>query len=305
MANPTPAPTPSSQPPAASSQTPVAKAPVTENKPAVTGDKATDVAAIKKYKVKIDNAEREVTEKELIDGFQLRELSDKKRSEAEKYMAEYKKLHEHAQKDPIKLLQAMGVDFDKLSVSYLSKKAEDAMKDPKQLEQEKTKAELEQYKKWVEEQKTKQADETKKTAVAQERQRLHQEVIEAVQEKAAEYGLPVDENLIIAVAQDMLVQDKAKKGLNAKEALPKTYERLQKQLHGISAKMDGEGLVKWLGSDVANKIRKYDLAQLKAKRASTAPQGNSLVKPQAAQGDKAVKPMTWSEFKKTKLDTIQ
>ena len=35
----------------------------------------------------------------------------------------------------------------------------------------------------------------------------------------------------------------------------------------FSAKMDGEALVKWLGEDTVNKIRKYDLARYKARQA--------------------------------------
>src|SRR5665647_3694687 len=92
--------------------------------------------------------------KEIIDAYQLRQLSDKKRSEADKTLSEYNKLFETYKRDPIKFMQATGVDFDKLSTSYLSKKAEDAMLSPEVRESNKLKAENEQYKKWNEEQKT-------------------------------------------------------------------------------------------------------------------------------------------------------
>lgn len=260
----------------------------------------------KKYKVKVDNQEREVDETELISNYQLRQLSDKKRSEAEKTMAEYTKLFHHLKNDPIKFMKATGIDFDNLATSYLSKKAEEAMLDPKERELQQAKAEAAQYKKWVEEQKSSQEKAQKEQAVSAERSKIHAEIIEAI-ESSKDLGLPVDEELVIAIAQKMILQDKKQKPLNAKEALPKAYESQQKYLKAIASKMEGEALMKWLGEDVAMKIRKYDLGQLKAKRALTqSPQGQSAVKPQE---QKTLKPKpayrTWSQFKAETLDKIQ
>lgn len=295
--------------------TPAASAPVTPavvpaaskseaSKPAVT-PVVTPKPVDEMFDVQIDGKVEKRTKKEILEAYQLRQLSDKKRSEADKVLAEYKKLQEVAGQDPIKFMKAMGYDFDKIATSYLSKKAEDSMKDPKVLEAEQTKAELEKYKKWVEEQKTSQERTQKEQAVATERNKLHAEIIEAIEEKK-ELGLPVDEELIIAIAQKMILQDKKQKPLNAKEALPAAYASTQKWLQGMASKMEGEAIVKWLGDDVAKKIRKYDLAQLKSKRAATAPQAGSSVKPQEQKKDVVQKPYTtWSEFKKTKLDTIQ
>lgn len=244
--------------------------------------------------------------KEIIEAYQLRQLSDKKRSEADKTLSEYNKLFETYKKDPIKFMRATGVDFDNLATSYLSQKAEESMMDPKDRELRAAKAEAEQYKKWVEEQKASQEKTQKDTAIAAERMKIHTEIIQAIEE-AKDLGMPVDEELVIAVAQKMILQDKKQKPLNAKEALPKAYESTQKWLQGMASKMEGEALVKWLGNDVALKIRRHDLAQLKAKRAQTAPQaGGSMVKPQAVKKDATARPYkTWSEFKAQNLDTIK
>ena len=231
--------------------------------------------------------------KEIIDAYQLRQLSDKKRSEADKTLQEYNKLFEVYKKDPIKFMQATGVDFDKLSTSYLSKKAEDAMLSPEVRESNKLKAENEQYKKWIEEQKTNKERFDKDAAIGVERERIHGEIVQAIEE-AKDLGMPVDEELVIAIAQKMILQDKKQKPLNAREALPKAYESTQKWLQGMASKMEGEAIVKWLGKDVAMKIRKYDLTQLKAKRAT--PTGQSLVKPQTAKKVDAPKYKTWSQF---------
>lgn len=244
--------------------------------------------------------------KEIIEAYQLRQLSDKKRSEADKTLGEYNKLFATFQKDPIKFMQATGVDFDKMATSYIAKKAEESMMDPKDRELKAAKAEAEQYKVWVAEQKAAQESAQKQAAVAAERSKIHQEIIQAIEE-AKDLGMPVDEELVIAVAQKMILQDKKQKPLDAKEALPKAYASTQKWLQGMASKMEGEALVKWLGNDVALKIRKYDLANLKAKRAQTAPQaGGSAVKPQAEKKLPAAKPYkTWSSFKSDVLDKIQ
>lgn len=310
---PNPTPTPPSQPsstPATPAAQPQASKPVdpkTQVKAVVESVKTGEPtpATPKKYKVKVDNQEMEVDESTLVNDYQLRKLSDKKRSEAEKVLAEYKKLQEVSQKDPIKFMKAMGVDFDDLATKHLTRKAEEAMMDPKERELQQAKAEAEQYKKWVAEQKAKQEQTAKEAQIAQERSKIHSEIIQAIEETKDSLGLPVDEELVIAIAQKMLLQDKKQKPLNAKEALPKAYESQQKYLKAIAGKMEGEALVKWLGDDVAKKIRKYDLAQLKAKRAAAQPQQNALVKPKEDLKKPAPAYKTWSQFKKERLDTIQ
>jgi hypothetical protein len=302
-ATPTPA-TPASVP----ASTPAANVAATPTKPVVTESKPAGTSAPvveETFDVQIDGKVEKKTRKEIIEAYQLRQLSDKKRSEADRVLSEYKKLQELGAKDPIKLMKAMGFDFDSIATSYLARKAEDSMKDPKVLEAEKLKAENEQYKKWVEEQKTNMEKATREKAIQIERERIHKDIIEAIEEKK-ELGLPIDEHLIIAIAQDMMVQDSAKKPLNAKEALPATYARTQKWLQGLASKMEGEALIKWLGEDVAKKIRKYDLTQLKAKRSTVQTPASNAVKPVAEKKEKPTKPyQTWSEFKASKLDTLK
>lgn len=277
---------------------PVSAAPVSKTPPVAQVEDTWDVHEDGKVVKK--------SRKEILEAYQLRQLSDRKRSEADKVLAEYQKLHEVSKQDPIKFMKAMGYDFDTMATSYLSKKAEEAMMDPKELEAQKNKAELEQYKKYVEEQKQNATKLASEAAIGRERERIHQEIIQAIEE-SKEFGMPVDEELVIAIAQKMILQDKKQKPLNAKEALPAAYQSTQKWLQGMASKMEGEAIVKWLGDDVARKIRKYDLGQLKAKRAATAPQGTqSAVKPQVSKKDpKAVPYKTWSQFKAENLDTIK
>ena len=296
-ANPTPSSTPVSSTPAAAAAP--AKPVDAKSQPVGTVPVSPAQVAPETWDVKEDGKVVKKTRQEIIEAYQLRQLSDKKRSESERLIGEFKKLQELGAKDPIKLMKAMGYDFDNIATQYLAKKAEDSMKDPAILEQEKLRAENEQYKKWIEEQKTNKERLDKDAAINQEKSRLHAEIIQAVEE-AKDMGLPVDEELIIAIAQNMMVQDKAKKPLSAKEALPLTYAKTQKWLQGLAAKMEGEAIVKWLGEDVAKKIRKYDLTQLKAKRSSVHPTGQSMIKPKtSAENKPKEKPYkSWSQFKR-------
>lgn len=255
------------------------------------------------WEVQIDGKTERKSRKEILEAYQMRQLSDRKRAEAEKALTEYNKVFEATKKDPIKFLKALGVDFDQLSTSYLSKKAEDAMLDPKERTAREQAAELEQYKKYVADQKAAEEKAKKDGEVSASRQQIHAEIIQAIESEAATLGLPVDEELIIAVAQKMLLQDAKQKPLNAKEALGKAHESSQKYLRGLAAKMDGESLVKWMGPEVATKIRKYDLQQLKLKRATPQAQSRVESKPNSAQPAKPYK--TWSEFKAERLDTIK
>jgi hypothetical protein len=299
---------PSSVPSAASTPATPTKSVGNELKPAgvnVTAAPKTAPQSEETFDVQIDGRTEKKTKKEILEAYQLRQLSDKRRSEADKVLGDFNKLQELSKRDPIKFMRAMGHNFDDIATQYLARKAEDAMKDPKVLEAEHTKAELEQYKKWAQEQKSIQEQAQKKAQIDQIRGQLHAEIIEAVKDASQTLGLPIDEDLIVAVAQNMMVQDKAKKPLNAKEALPAAYAKTQKWLQGMASKMEGEAIVKWLGEDVAKKIRKYDLTQLKAKRSTVNPTGNSISrKPESKEAPKKAY-KTWSEFKAETLDKIK
>lgn len=269
--------------------------PVVDNK-AVPVAKVADKIVEDSWDVVIDGKPVKKTRKEILDAYQLRELSDKKRSEADKVLQDYQKLYGVLKNDPVKFLQAAGFDFDKLATGHVARKAQEAMRDPREVELEKAKAEAEQYKKWVDDQKSATEQASKAAAVQATRESIHKQIIEAV-EANKELGMPVDENLIINIAQQMMLQDKKQKPLDAKEALPKVYQKTQSWITGLAAKMDGEKLVSWLGQDVANKIRKYDLTQLKAKRAAVTPSAQSSVKPVSRDKPSAQKPITWSQWK--------
>lgn len=305
MAEGTPAAASSAAPvsPAAPAKAPASVDPKSQVK-AVTESVKTGqpVASEEMFDVQIDGKPVKKSKKEILEAYQLRELSDKKRSEADKVLQEYNKLFEVYKKDPIKFMKATGVDFENLATQFLAKKAEDAMMDPRDKELREAKAKAAEYEKWVKEQKEGQERQQREQAVAAERSRIHAEIVQAIEE-AKDLGLPVDEELVISVAQKMMIQDKKNKPLNAKEALPKAYESTRKFLHGIASKMEGEQLVKWLGEDVAKKIRRYDLAQLKAKRTTVQPQ--SLVQPKVDASKPAPKYKTWSQFKAETLDTIK
>lgn len=286
-----------SNPTPASPVAPVAATEAKAASPAPIVDKAVATpAAEEMFEVQIDGKAEKRTRKELIEAYQLRQLSDKKRSEADKTLSEYNKMWEVFNADPIKFFKAAGKDFDKLATGYLSKKAEEAMMDPKEKELRDAKAKNEEYEKWVNEQKTAKQRAEAQQKINIERTKIHSEIVTAIEE-AKDLGLPVDEELVMSIAQKMMLQDKKQKPLNAKEALPAAVASQQKFIAGIASKMDGAALINWLGKDVAMKIRKHDLSELKKKRGSNPAQPNSLIKPKTVENAE-IKPKLWSAYKK-------
>lgn len=296
----------------ASAASPTPAAPVVA-KPAVVDPKAaaqTPPVAAKAapvaddmWDVQVDGKAEKRSRKEILEAYQLRQLSDKKRAEADKTLQDYNKLFDTFKKDPIKFMKATGVDFDQLSTSYLAKKAEEAMMDPKDRAAQEQAKELAAYKKYVEDQKAAQERAVKDGEVSTARAAIHKDIIDSIEATAKDLGLPIDERLIIAVAQNMMLQDRKQKPLDAKEALGKAHQSSQEYLRGLASKMDGEALIKWMGPEVAMKIRKHDLAQLKAKRAPVATQSRV----EAPKADAAAQPKykTWSSFKADVLDKIK
>src|ERR1700693_677068 len=119
-------PTPSSAPvpPVASASAPSAKPVDPKSQPAGTPVASTPpVPKVPEetFEVVIDGKAERKTRKEIIEAYQLRQLSDKRRSEADKILGEFKKLQELGQKDPIKLMKAMGYDFDNIATQYLAR----------------------------------------------------------------------------------------------------------------------------------------------------------------------------------------
>src|ERR1700688_5039747 len=88
--------------PAVNASAPVSKPTDTNKQPISSATTAPAAPKIPEelFDVQVDGKVEKRTRKEIVEAYQLRQLSDKKRSEAEKVLNEYKKLQEISKQDP-------------------------------------------------------------------------------------------------------------------------------------------------------------------------------------------------------------
>ena len=208
------------------------------------------------------------TGKELVEAYQMRQLSDKKRSEAEKLEKNWAAIEKLGKEDPIKLLKLLGHNVDDLTSSYVAKLAQDKMEEqqnPEAVKAKKVQEELDAYKAYVKQQKEEQEKAASQAEFQKEWQSINTEIIEALKEQQA-LGYDVDEDTVIEVAQKMYLQDLKQKPVSAKEALPAVFEKDKSRIKKITKSMNGEQLLALFGEDTYKKVLKHALQLEKIKK---------------------------------------
>lgn len=218
--------------------------------------------AMRKFKVKVEGKEFEVDEKELINGYGLRSASSKAlnegkalRRQAEEFVAMLRdegKLKE--------VLQKLGHDPRRFSEKILAQHLEDELMDPRDKELRDTKLKLAH----IEELDRRQKKAVEDQRIEHVKQRFMKEY-EADFVKALDTsGLPPTKPMVAEMAK--YIQRSAKIGfkMSAMEAAQLVKEDIQLAHQRLVGDTDGEKLIKLLGDNVANKIRKYDMAKLKS-----------------------------------------
>lgn len=218
-------------------------------------------AAERKFKVKINGAEQEVSEKELLEGYQTRKAADEKFREAAMTRKQAEDFINLLKKDPAKVLTdpRLGIDARKWAEEYLLKQLEDEMLDPKEKE-------LRQYKKQLEEienEKKAAKEEQEKTRTAELTAKYTEDFTKDITSALSTSGLPKTEHTVKRMAYYM--HQGLKRGMDLKagdvvDLVKNDYINEQKSLY---SSMDGESLLSILGPEIADKIRKHDLSKLR------------------------------------------
>lgn len=218
-------------------------------------------AVERKFKVKINGAEQEVSEKELLEGYQTRKAADEKFREAAMTRKQAEDFINLLKQDPAKVLTdpRIGVDARKWAEEFLLKQLEEEMLDPKEKELRKYKQQLEQLQ--AAEKQQKEAQEAARNAelTAKYTEEYTKDITSALETS----GLPKNEATVRRMAHYM--RQALSKGLEitAKEAVQLVKEEYTSEQKQLVSSLDGEALIAFLGPELANKIRKYDLAKLK------------------------------------------
>lgn len=217
--------------------------------------------AARKFKVKIDGAELEVEEAELIRGYSHQKAANKilqqgttARKQAEEFIS--------MMKDPEKFYDTakkLGHDPRKLAEEYLAKQLEDELLDPRDRELKETKAKLKQIEEMDRTQKEQmeaQRNEVLKKKYAKD---YSDQFVAALQET----NLPPTKAMVSEMAKYVSRAAKIGFKMTAVEAAQLVKEDVFQANQRLIGDADGETLIKLLGDQVANKVRKYDTDRLR------------------------------------------
>lgn len=266
-------------PPTQAGSSPVKPAQPTGQDPSNTDPKAPaekpPSAPPKKFKVKVNGKEREFTEDELLQRASLAEAAQERFNEAAKLRRQAEqvigKLRDPKQVMTVLQDPALGLSKDAIRAQfeewYAKEFIETEKLTPEQKKIREQQAELEKYKqrdKETEEQKLKAQQEA---MTAQAREQVQTQIIEALETG----GLPKTNFTIRRLAYWM--QRNHANGFDAPVSLvvSQVKSEMETTLRDLVQASDGEVLVKLLGDGVIQKLRKYDLEQLRKLRDGGAP----------------------------------
>lgn len=251
--------------------------------------------AIRKYKLKVDGQEVEVDEEELKRGYTHQRAANKKLQEG---LAARKQAEEFISmmRDPQKFYETaakLGHDPRKLAEEYLVRQLEDEMLDPRDKELKEAKSKLKQIEEMEKMQKEAVENQRNEALKAKYAKDYSDQFVSALQET----GLPATKPMVAEMAK--YIHRSAKLGfkMNANEAAQLVKEDLQMSYQKLVGDTDGEMLLKLLGDDVANKIRKYDTSKLKnPENHLKTPQERHERKEKTRNTGKRMTPAEWRKF---------
>lgn len=287
MAN-VPVSTPTNTAPSATPNAPVqtpnqsgvsAQAPVGGVKnPVAPGDQtrapAAPVVPPRKLKLKIDGRDEELAESEVINWAQRGRSADKRFQEAAAQRKQAEDFLSLLKTDPEKVLSnpAVGVDLRKFAEDYLAKQLKKQQLTP---EQQKIQELQDQLRSKDEEKQTEQRQREQQEFQAMTTH-YQQEFDRSIPEAISNAGLPKTPFTVERMTRYMINAIQ-----NGIDIAPSNVVEMVRQdyisdLTSITTSMDGDTLLKLFGEQIANKIRKADLARL---RKSTIPQYDAAPTP--------------------------
>lgn len=223
-------------------------------------------AAIRKLKLKVDGQEFELPESEVVSRAQRSTAADKRFAEAQQARAQAEQFVNLLKTDFTKLLDHPGLGLDEkskramLEQYYKQKYIDPEVMTPEQRAQAVRDQELENYR----QKEKREADEKHQNSLKQledfHLDNYQKIVIQALQTE----GLPKTEFTVRRMADLMAKNLQLGLDLSAEHVATLVREDYQNETKALYSAADGETLLKILGDDIANKIRKADLQRLRA-----------------------------------------
>lgn len=224
---------------------------------------------IRKMKLKVNGRDVEMDESEVIRRAQLAESAQQRYQEAAQMKKQAEQFFQTLLEDPRSVLMhpeiAQKLNFRELAEEYLSTELKKELMDPVERELE----ELREFKRKQEEEvqnRQKQEQETVKQRQMREmQQRAAQELDVKITETLKQSNLPKTAYTVKRVAEVLLNAQKNGFDLDIPTAVDMVRDGYNTDLREMIGNLQPDMIVKMFGDDLVKKLRKHDLAQLKAK----------------------------------------
>lgn len=259
--------------PAVEEEKPAAKAPAPKAKaePPKASEPKLEPLKPSLKKVKIDGREELVDEDELIRSYSKSKAAEAKFREAAELDKQIKAFTEAFEKDPLSVLKNKNLPIDRkaLGERLLLESLEEEMMDPRDRKLKEYEAKLSEAEKAQ-----KQIEEQRKAYEFEQKKELKRQEISGVIQKALEMTPLSKEPETAGLAMRdmaMMMRIAADRGLQVspEEMAAQVNLKYQKSMYSLANTLEGEDLIGFLGEEVVKKIRKADLARLKANTQQT------------------------------------
>lgn len=223
------------------------------------------------------------------------EGADQKFQEAAKMRKQMESFVALMQEDPIKALQELGHDPDKIAEMHMQKRIEEMQKSPEQLELEKLRKQIEDEKKAREmlEQEKFQAEQQR---IQEEYSRqLDNEITEALEKSE----LPKSAYVVKRLAENLMIGLEKDPNISVADVLPIVEKQIKGEIQQMFGAMPEDVVERILGNDVSNKLRKRRLSKMKQAPQTASqvkPTGTAEIKKAQAEAQKEVKPKSAKDF---------
>lgn len=240
---------------------------VQNNEPAKDAKPESVQSMVKRLKLKVDGEEFEedydlANEEQLRKDLQLARAAKKRMSEAQGLKKEAYQIIEQYKNDPIGLMKALGPKGYDIAEQLLLEKLQGEMMTPEQRQMAELQQKLARYEQQEKEQKEK-AEQEEMQALEMKQAEHYQKVIIDALDKT---GLPKDPALAKRAA--FLLKKNLELGLDldAADLAQEIKQEVIGTLKAVAGSSEAQQLLDLLGPDIAKKIRKHDLEQLKSKK---------------------------------------
>lgn len=232
-----------------------------------------ETAQERKHKLKVNGKEIELSEAEVLRKAQVAHAADEKFKRAAEIERQAEQFLEALRTNPVAILThpELGIDFRTIAEEYLGEHVRKEMMDPMERELE----ELRQFKQQQEIRQREEQENSLSERQRQEQEIAHRQTVEYYDKKISdvlmESNLPKTPYTVKRVADILKHYVSQGYDLDINAAVDMVREDYSTDLTSIVGSLDGDALISFLGEDIVKKIRRHDIAKLRAKMQGGSP----------------------------------